>query len=103
MKNFIDFVKKNKYIIICVSLVIILYAIGILDLITKFIVIVGLVILAVYIGRKLQDDDSIFKNIFTFKTTEKKEKEKEDVYYYQDGNGSKSEKKEKTDKKEDSK
>ncbi len=76
MKNFIDFIVKNKYVIICVSIVVLLYALGVIDILWKLIVLVALVVLAVFVGKKLQEDETIIKKIFKWK--------KEDVYYYQD-------------------
>ena len=35
MRDFWDYVVKNKYVIICVSIVVILYAFGVVEFLTK--------------------------------------------------------------------
>lgn len=82
MKEFLEFIKRNKYVILCVSIVVILYATGIIKFIWDFIVLIALVILAVYIGKKLQDNDKSFAEIFKFKFTKKDDDG--NVYYYQE-------------------
>ncbi|MCX8075384.1 MAG: hypothetical protein N2749_07380 [Clostridia bacterium] len=80
MKEFWDYILKNKYIIICVCVVVLLYALGILEFLSKIIILILLIAFAVYIGKKLQDNEKPFKNIFDIKFTKKDE----DVYYYQE-------------------
>lgn len=85
MKDFLDYVVKNKYVIICVSIVVILYALGIVDFLTKAVILIALVGGAVFIGKKLQDNENFFKELFgKFKV-----KKYKDVYYYQDNDDSK--------------
>ena len=84
MKEFWDFIVKNKYIIICVLVVVILYALGIVGWLVQVLLLIALVLLAIYIGKRLQDDDSILKNIFRPETWKKEEKMGNNVYYYQD-------------------
>ncbi|MNI79607.1 hypothetical protein D3C73_1360770 [compost metagenome] len=81
MKEFFDYVVKNRYIILCVSIVVLLYALGILEFLSKVLLLVLLIALAVFVGKKLQDNDKIFKEVFKMKFNEK-----ENVYYYQDKN-----------------
>ncbi len=80
MKDFIDYVVRNKYVIICVSIVVILYALGIVDLLTKIIILFALIALAVFVGKKLQDNESFFKDMFS---NFKKFRSGDNVYYYQ--------------------
>ena len=35
MKEFLDYVVKNKWVIICVAVVVVLYALGIVEFLTK--------------------------------------------------------------------
>lgn len=89
MKDFIEYVKKNKYVIICVTIVVILYALGIVELLTKIIILFALIGVAIFIGKKLQDNENFFKDVLS-----KFQNKSFDgnVYYYQ-------EKDEKSDKK----
>lgn len=81
MKDFVDYVVKNKYVIICVSIVVVLYALGIVELLTKVIILVALIGLAVFVGKKLQDNDGKIKSLFDYF---KNKEYKNNVYYYQD-------------------
>ena len=81
MKDFIDYVKKNKYVIICVSVVVLLYALGIVELLTKVLIFLGLIALAVFAGKKLQDNEGKINDLFDYI---KKKKYKDNVYYYQE-------------------
>lgn len=82
MKDFMEFISKNKYIIICVAVVVILYATGIINFIWNFLILVALVILAVYVGRRLQENNKYFSELFKFKFMRKDEED--NVYYYQE-------------------
>ncbi len=64
MKEFLDYVVKNKYVIICIAIVVVLYALGIVEFFMKAIILVALLGLAIYVGKKLQDNESYFKDIF---------------------------------------
>lgn len=83
MKDFLDYIKKNKYVIICVSIVVILYALGIVDFLTKLIILFGLIALAVFVGKKLQDNEGKVIDIIDYI---KNRKYKDNVYYYQEKN-----------------
>jgi len=79
MRDFLDYVKKNKYVIICVAIVVILYALGIVDFLTKAVVLVALLAGAVYLGKYLQDHEENIKDFF-------KHGGKQDIYYYKENN-----------------
>lgn len=81
MKDFLDYMAKNKYVIICVSIVVVLYALGIVELLTRIFVLFGLIALAVFIGKKLQDNEGKINELFDYF---KNRKYKDNVYYYQD-------------------
>lgn len=81
MKDFVDYVARNKYVIICVSIVVVMYALGIVELLTRVIILIGLIGLAVFAGKKLQDNEEKIKNIFSYF---KNKEYKNNVYYYQD-------------------
>ncbi|MEG1008701.1 MAG: hypothetical protein RSE41_06205 [Clostridia bacterium] len=78
MKDIIDFIVTNKYVIICVTIVVFLYAIGVIQFLTKFIILILLIGLAIYVGKKLQENDNFLKNVFNFKGYKKNG----NVYYY---------------------
>ena len=81
MKDFVDYVVKNKYVIICVSIVVVLYALGIVELLTKVLILLALIALAVFVGKKLQDNEGKISELFDYF---KNKKYKDNVYYYQD-------------------
>lgn len=81
MKDFVDYIVKNKYVIICVSIVVVLYALGIVEFLTKAIILIALIALAVFVGKKLQDNEGKINELFDYF---KNKKYKDNVYYYQD-------------------
>lgn len=84
MKDFIDYIVKNKYVIICVGIVVALYAFGLVEFLSKVIILVGLIILAVFVGKKLQDNEHFFKDLFAKVKTKTEGVRKENIYYYKD-------------------
>lgn len=79
MKDFLDYVVKNKYVILCIAIVVVLYALGIVEFLTKIVILIVLIGVAIFVGKKLQDNEDSIKNIFNIN----KDKEyKEKVYYY---------------------
>ena len=58
--SFIDFILKNRYIILFVTIVLVLA------------VVVFLVLLAIYLGKRIQEDDAYIKKMF---------RDKDDVVY----------------------
>lgn len=81
MKDFVEYIVKNKYVIICVSIVVVLYALGIVEFLTKAIILIALIALAVFVGKKLQDNEGKISELFDYF---KNKKYKDNVYYYQD-------------------
>lgn len=80
MKDFVEYVVKNKYVIICVSIVVVLYALGIVEFLTRVIILVALIGIAVFVGKKLQDNEGKLKNVFDYI---KNKEYRNNVYYYQ--------------------
>lgn len=70
--SFIDFVIKNRYIILFVTIVLILSWSGIIRALLEIGVTVFLILLAIYIGKRIQEDDAYIKRMF---------KDKDDVIY----------------------
>jgi Kef-type K+ transport system membrane component KefB len=83
MKDFFEYVAKNKYVIICVTVVVVLYALGIVDFLTKAIILIALIAGAVFLGKKIQDNEEKIKDFF------KGKKFKQEVYYYKENNDKK--------------
>ncbi len=79
MKDFLDYVAKNKYVIICVAIVVVLYAIGIVDFLTRVVVLLALLAGAVFLGKKIQDNEEKIKDFFRGKGFKGQE-----VYYYKE-------------------
>ncbi len=79
MKDFIDYVAKNKYVIICVTIVVVLYALGIVDFLTRAVILVALIGGAIFLGKKIQDNEERLKDFFKGKGFKKQE-----VYYYKE-------------------
>lgn len=77
--NVIDYIIKNKYVIIFVTIIVILALTGFVSKLIEFLFTVVLIILAVFFGKKLQEDDSMIKKIF--KNKENKEKVVYEVKY----------------------
>ena len=96
LREILDFIIKNKYIITFVVIVVFLYAIGLLKVLTEIVVLVLLVALAIFFGKKLQDGNTNIKDIFKSNGEFRKEG---NVYYYQEP----SEKKTKNTKKKETK
>lgn len=80
MKEIWDNIVKNKYIIIFVSIVVLLYALGVFEYILKFTILVAFVALAVFAGKKVQENEDALKR---FINKNVKKQDKEEVYYYQ--------------------
>lgn len=83
MKDFIDYVVKNKYVIICVTIVVILYALGIVRVLTDIIILFALIAGAVFLGKKIQDNEDKIKDFLHGKGF------KQEVYYYKENNDKK--------------
>lgn len=83
MKDFFEYVAKNKYVIICVTLVVVLYALGVVDFLTKAVILFALIAGAVFLGKKIQDNEEKIKDFFKGKGF------KQEVYYYKEENDKK--------------
>ena len=78
MKDFYDYVAKNKFVILFVTIVVILYAIGIVDFLTRAVILLALIAGAVFLGKKVQDNEERIKDFI------KRKGFKQEVYYYRD-------------------
>ena len=86
MKEFLDYVVKNKWVIICIAVVVVLYAFGIVEFLTKAVILVALLAGAVYLGKFIQDHEDNILDFF-------KGKGKQEVYVYKEETTTKKSKK----------
>ena len=88
MKEFLDYVVKNKWVIICIAVVVVLYAFGIVEFLTKAVILVALLAGAVYLGKFIQDHEDNILDFFFFLC-------KQEVYVYKEETSKKSKKEDK--------
>lgn len=65
--SFIDFIIKNRYIILLVTIVLVLSWLGVIKALIEIGVTVFLILLAIYIGKRIQEDDAYIKKMFNDK------------------------------------
>lgn len=70
--SFIDFIIKNRYIILFVSIVLVISWLGIIRALLEIAVTLFLILLAIYIGKRVQEDDDYIKRMF---------RDKEEIVY----------------------
>ncbi len=80
MKDIWDNIVKNKYIILFVSIVVVLYALGVFEYILKFALLVVFIALAVFAGKKVQENEEVINRFFRKKF---RGQDKDNVYYYE--------------------
>lgn len=71
--SFLDFIIRNRYVIICVTIVLILAFTGVIGMLIEVIFTVLLVIGAIYLGKRIQEDDEYISRVF--------KKRKEEIKY----------------------
>lgn len=62
--TFFDFIVKNKYVILCVAIVLVLLLTGILKFVIEAAVVVFVFMLAIYVGKRIQEDNDYIKKAF---------------------------------------
>lgn len=62
--SFLDFIIRNRYVIICVTIVLILAFTGIIGMLLEVIFTVLLVLGAIYLGKRIQEDDEYISRVF---------------------------------------
>ena len=65
--TFLDFILRNKYIILFVTIVLILSWLGIIRALLEVGFTVFLILLAIYLGKRIQEDDAYIKRMFNDK------------------------------------
>lgn len=63
-ENFIEFLKKNKIVIICLVIALILLISGVFKVLFNIALTVLVLLGAIYIGFKIQGDEDYLKNFF---------------------------------------
>ena len=62
--SFLDFIIRNRYIITCVTIVLILAATGVIGMLIEIVFTVLLILGAIYLGKRIQEDDKYISRIF---------------------------------------
>lgn len=62
--SFVDFIVKNRYVILFVSIVLILLFTGIISMLMDIIFSAFLIMLAIYLGKRTQEDADYLKRKF---------------------------------------
>lgn len=75
--SFLDFVIKNRYVIICVAVVLVVAFLGWIPKLIEIAVTVGLVVLAIYVGKRIQEDESFITRTIQKRTEDIDKKDKE--------------------------
>ena len=77
-ESFLDYIIRNRYVIICVTIVLILAFTGIISMIIEILFTAALIIGAIYLGKRIQEDDEYITRIFKKRTDEVKYTVKDD-------------------------
>ena len=70
--SLLDFIIRNRYVIICIAIVLILAFTGIIGKLMEIIFTVLLILLAIYVGKRIQEDEEYISRIFRKKKDEVK-------------------------------
>ncbi len=76
--SFLEFIIRNRYVIVCVTIVLILAFTGIIGMLLEVIFTVFLVIGAIYLGKRIQEDDEYISRVFKKRKDEIKYTVKDD-------------------------
>lgn len=69
-ESFLDYIIRNRYVILCVTIVIILAVTGVIGALIEIAVVVLLIVGAIYIGRRIQEDNDFISRTFKRKKEE---------------------------------
>lgn len=76
--SFLDFLIKNRYSCIGVAIVLVVAFLGWIPKLIELAAILGLIFLAIYIGRRIQEDESYITRTIQEKIKNKEDREEED-------------------------
>ena len=68
--SLLDFIIRNRYVIICVTIVLILAFTGLIRMLIEVIFTVALIVLAIYVGKRIQEDSEYISRAFKRKKDE---------------------------------
>ena len=77
-ESFLDYIIKNRWVIICLVIVCILVYTGIVKFLVEALITVGLIIGAIYIGKRIQEDNDYIARAFKRRKEEIKYTVKDD-------------------------
>ncbi len=63
-ESFLDYIIKNRWVILCLIIVCVLVYTGIVKFLIEAIITVGLIIGAIYIGKRIQEDNEYISRAF---------------------------------------
>lgn len=69
-ESFLDYIIKNRYVIICVTVVLVLVFTGVIKFLVEALITVGLIVGAIYIGKRIQEDNEFISRAFKRKKDE---------------------------------
>ena len=77
-ESFLDYIIKNRWVIICLAIVLVLVFTGVVKVLVEVLVTVALIIGAIYIGKRIQDDNDYISRAFKRRKEEIKYTVKDD-------------------------
>ena len=77
-ESFLDYIIKNRWVIICLAIVLVLVFTGVVKVLVEVLVTVALIIGAIYIGKRIQEDKDYITRAFKRRKEEIKYTVKDD-------------------------
>jgi hypothetical protein len=77
-ESFLDYIVKNRWVIICLAIVLVLVFTGVVKVLVEVLVTVALIIGAIYIGKRIQEDNDYISRAFKRRKEEIKYTVKDD-------------------------
>ena len=77
-ESFLDYIIKNRWVIICLAIVLVLVFTGVVKVLVEVLVTVALIIGAIYIGKRIQEDNDYISRAFKRRKEEIKDTVKDD-------------------------
>ena len=77
-ESFLDYIIKNRWVIICLAIVLVLVFTGVVKVLVEVLVTVALIIGAIYIGKRIQEDNDYIARAFKRRKEEIKYTVKDD-------------------------
>lgn len=77
-ESFLDYIIKNRWVIICLTIVLVLVFTGVVKVLVEVLVTAALIIGAIYIGKRIQEDNDYITRAFKRRKEEIKYTVKDD-------------------------